>query len=32
LNQETDLEADEPETVKVADDVAEAGIPQPIRV
>jgi aerobic C4-dicarboxylate transport protein len=32
LNQETDLEADEPETVKVADDVAEAGVPQPIRV
>src|SRR5215217_2790674 len=32
LNQETDLEADEPETVKVEDDVAEAGTPQPIRV
>jgi aerobic C4-dicarboxylate transport protein len=32
LNQETDLEADEPETVKVEDDVAEAGGPQPIRV
>jgi aerobic C4-dicarboxylate transport protein len=32
LDQETDLEADEPETVKVEDDVAEAGTPQPIRV
>jgi aerobic C4-dicarboxylate transport protein len=32
LNQETDLEADEPETVKVEDDVVEAGVPQPIRV
>jgi aerobic C4-dicarboxylate transport protein len=32
LNQETDLEADEPETVKVADDVAGMGVPQPIRV
>jgi aerobic C4-dicarboxylate transport protein len=32
LNQETDLEADEPETVKVADDVVEAGTPQPIQV
>jgi len=32
LNQETDLEADEPETVKVEDDVAEAGVPQSIRV
>ena len=32
LNQETDLEADEPETVKVEDDVVEAGGPQPIRV
>ena len=32
LNQETDLEADQPETVKVEDDVAEAGVPQPIRV
>jgi aerobic C4-dicarboxylate transport protein len=32
LNQETDLEADEPETVKEVDDVIEAGGPQPIRV
>jgi aerobic C4-dicarboxylate transport protein len=32
LNRETDLEADEPETVKVEDDVVEAGAPQPIRV
>ena len=32
LNQETDLEADEPETVKEVDDVVEAGGPQPIRV
>ena len=30
LNQETELEADEPEAVKVADDVVEAGGPQPI--
>ena len=29
-DQETDLEADEPETVKVEDDVVEAGGPQPI--
>src|SRR5918994_1067047 len=32
LNQETDLEADEPETVKEVDDVIEAGGPQPARV
>ena len=32
LNQETDLEADEPETVKVDEDVVEAGGLQPIRV
>src|SRR5919107_415343 len=32
LNQETDLEADEPEAVKEVDDVVEAGGPQPIRV
>jgi aerobic C4-dicarboxylate transport protein len=32
LNQEADLEADEPETVKVEDDVVEAGGPQAIRV
>jgi aerobic C4-dicarboxylate transport protein len=32
LNRETNLEADEPETVKVEDDVVEAGGPQPIRV
>jgi aerobic C4-dicarboxylate transport protein len=32
LNQEADLEADEPETVKVEEDVVEAGGPQRIRV
>jgi aerobic C4-dicarboxylate transport protein len=32
LNQEADLEADEPETVKVEDDVVEAGGPQSVRV
>ena len=32
LNQETDLEADEPETVKVEDDVVEAAGRQPMRV
>jgi aerobic C4-dicarboxylate transport protein len=32
LNQETELEADEPETVKVEEDVVEAGGLQPIRV
>jgi aerobic C4-dicarboxylate transport protein len=32
LNQETDLEADEPETVKEGDDIVESGGPQPIRV
>ena len=31
LNQETDLEADEPESVKVEEDVVEAGGLQPIR-
>jgi aerobic C4-dicarboxylate transport protein len=31
LNQKTDLEADEPETVKVEEDVVEAGGLQPIR-
>jgi aerobic C4-dicarboxylate transport protein len=32
LNQETDLEADEPENVKEEDDIVESGGPQPIRV
>ena len=32
LDRETELEADEPETVKVEDDVLGAGAPQPIRV
>ena len=32
LDRETDLEADEPEAVKVEDDVVEAGGPQPVRV
>src|SRR5829696_6901536 len=32
LDQETELEADEPEAVKVEDDVVEAGGPQPVRV
>jgi aerobic C4-dicarboxylate transport protein len=32
LNQEADLEADEPETVKLEDDVVEAGGPQSVRV
>jgi aerobic C4-dicarboxylate transport protein len=32
LNQETELEADEPETVKVEEDVVEAGGLQPLRV
>jgi aerobic C4-dicarboxylate transport protein len=31
LNRETDLEADEPETVKVEEDVIETGRPRPIR-
>ncbi|WP_147707062.1 cation:dicarboxylate symporter family transporter, partial [Microvirga massiliensis] len=31
LNQETDLEADEPEAVKVEEDVVEAGGLQPLR-
>lgn len=30
LDQETDVEADEPETVKVEDDVVEAGGPRPV--
>jgi aerobic C4-dicarboxylate transport protein len=32
LDRETELEADEPEAVKVEDDVVEAGGPQPVRV
>src|SRR5918997_1959314 len=32
LDRETDFEADEPEAVKVDDDVVEAGGPQPVRV
>jgi aerobic C4-dicarboxylate transport protein len=31
LNQETDLEADEPESVKVEEDIIEAGGPRPLR-
>jgi aerobic C4-dicarboxylate transport protein len=32
LNRETDVEADDPETVKVMDDVVEAGGPKPVTV
>ena len=31
LNQETDLEADEPESVKIEEDIIEAGGPRPLR-
>jgi aerobic C4-dicarboxylate transport protein len=30
LNQESDVEADDPESVKIADDEIEAGAPRPV--